>query len=302
MPSLRTEDGRTLSWRETGAGPPLLCHSGGPGASATYFGSLDELAAERTLLLLDPRGTGASDRPVDSSAYALEEYAADIEALREELGVDRLDVLGHSHGGFVAITWAGTHPEYVGRLVLAATAPRFTDAIRARRRERVAAHAGQPYFADAIAALEDQQAGRYSSDGELAALYERAGPVLVPPGKDVGPIAAAFRSAGISADAMRHFNERIAATMDLRPLLARITAPTLVIASRLDNRIGPDDAQRAFHLIGAPERRIEFVENTGHVITVDYQRERVFEMTARWIEEHLDRAANAAPKRASLRH
>jgi pimeloyl-ACP methyl ester carboxylesterase len=239
MPTLRTSDDRTLAWRETGSGPPLLCHSGGPGASAAYFGSLDELAAERTLILLDPRGTGASDRPADPSAYALEDYAADIEALRTEFGLDTLDVLGHSHGGFVAITWAGTHPERVGRLVLAATAPRFTDAIRTRRRERVAAHVGQPYFADAMAALEAQQAGRYGSDTELAALYERAGPVLVPPGGDIEPIAAAFRSGGINADAMRHFNERIAATMDLRPLLARITAPTLVISGEADPFGGP---------------------------------------------------------------
>jgi pimeloyl-ACP methyl ester carboxylesterase len=239
MPTLRTGDDRTLAWRETGSGPPLLCHSGGPGASAAYFGSLDELAAERTLILLDPRGTGASDRPADPSAYALEDYAADIEALRTEFGLDTLDVLGHSHGGFVAITWAGTHPERVGRLVLAATAPRFTDAIRTRRRERVAAHVGQPYFADAMAALEAQQAGRYGSDTELAALYERAGAVLVPPGGDIEPIAAAFRSGGINADAMRHFNERIAATMDLRPLLARITAPTLVISGEADPFGGP---------------------------------------------------------------
>ena len=239
MPSLRTCDGRTLAWREAGAGPPLLCHAGGPGASAAYFGGLDELAAERTLLLLDPRGTGASDRPADPSGYALEAYAADIEAVREALGLDTLDVLGHSHGGFVAITWAGTHPERVGRLVLASTAPRFTDAIRTRRRERVAAHAGQPYFADAVAALEDQQAGRYGGDAELMALYERAGPVLVPPGGDVAPIAAAFRSAGINADALRHFNEHIAGTMDLRPLLAHITAPTLVIAGEIDPFGGP---------------------------------------------------------------
>ena len=40
------------------------------------------LAAERTLLLLDPRGTGASDPPADPSAYDLEDYAADIEAVR----------------------------------------------------------------------------------------------------------------------------------------------------------------------------------------------------------------------------
>jgi proline iminopeptidase len=239
MPSLQTSDGRTLAWRESGSGPPLLCHSGGPGTSAAYFGSLDELAAERTLLLLDPRGTGASDRPAGPSAYALEDYAADIEALRVQLGLETLDVLGHSHGGFVAITWAGTYPERVGRLVLAGTTPRFTDAIRTLRRERVGAHAGQPYFADAMAALQEQQAGRYGSDAELAELYERAGPVLVPPGGDIEPIIAAFRAGGINADALRHFNEHIAATMDLRPLLARITAPTLVITGEIDPFGGP---------------------------------------------------------------
>jgi proline iminopeptidase len=261
MPSLRTSDGRTLAWREAGSGPPLLCHPGGPGASAAYFGSLDALAAERTLVLLDPRGTGASDRPADPAGYALEDYAADVEAVRAHLGLDTLDVLGHSHGGFVAITWAGTHRERVGRLVLASTAPRFTDAIRARRRERVAAHAGTPYFADAVAALEDQQAGRYGSDAELAALYERAGPVLVPPGGDVEPIAAAFRAAGISADALRHFNERIAATMDLRPLLARIAAPTLVIAGEIDPFGGPTSEEIAAAL---PEPTIVTIPGADH--------------------------------------
>src|SRR5436190_803063 len=60
MPSLSTPDGRALAWEESGTGSPLLCHPGGPGMSARCFGGLPELAAERTLLLLDPRGTGAS--------------------------------------------------------------------------------------------------------------------------------------------------------------------------------------------------------------------------------------------------
>jgi proline iminopeptidase len=239
VPSLRTADGRTLAWREAGTGLPLLCHPGGPGGSSLYFGDLPDLATERTLILLDPRGTGESDRPGDPSAYDLEDYAADVEAVREHLAVKRLDVLGHSHGGFVAMTWAGTYPDRVGRLVLADTAPRFTDAIRERRGARVAAHRGRPYFAGAVAALQDQQAGRYASDGELLALYERAGPVLVAPGGDIAPVAAAFRAAGINADAMKHFNERVAGGMDLRPMLARITAPTLVIAGEHDPFGGP---------------------------------------------------------------
>ena len=232
-------DGRTLSWREVGSGPPLLCHPGGPGCSSLYFGELPELAAERTLVMPDPRGTGDSDRPAEPSAYDLEDYAADIEAVREQLGLERLDLLGHSHGGFVAMTWGGTYPDRVGRLVLASTAPRFTDVIRGLRLERVVSHQGQPYFEDAIAALQDQQAGKYADDEELAALYERAGRVLVPLGEDVAPVAAAFRAAGVNADAMKHFNERIAGTMDLRPLLARIEPPTLVIAGERDPFGGP---------------------------------------------------------------
>lgn len=239
MPSATTDDGRTLSWREAGSGPPLLCHPGGPGFSSLYFGELPELAAERTLLLLDPRGTGASDRPADPSAYDLEDYVADVEAVRERLGLERLDLLGHSHGGFVAMAWAGTFPGRVGRLVLASTAPRFTDAIRRVRQDRVASHRHEPYFEDALAALQDQQAGRYASDEELAALYERAGPVLAPLGEDIAPLADAFRAAGINADALKHFNERIAGAMDLRPELRRIDAPTLVIAGERDPFGGP---------------------------------------------------------------
>jgi len=236
-----------LSWREVGAGSPLLCHPGGPGCSSLYFGALPELAADHMLLMLDPRGTGGSDRPAESSRYDLEDYAADIEAVREHLGLERLDVLGHSHGGFVAMTWGGTYPDRVDRLVLAGTAPRFTDVIRGLRRDRVASHRGEPYFDDAIAALQDQQAGKYANDDELLALYERAGPVLAPPGADIAPVADAFRTAGINADAMRHFNESIAGTMDLRPLLGRIGRPTLVLAGEHDafGRVTTDEIAQA---------------------------------------------------------
>jgi pimeloyl-ACP methyl ester carboxylesterase len=266
MPGLSTDDGRTLSWRELGSGPPLLCHPGGPGFSALYFGELPELAAERTLLLLDPRGTGGSDRPGDASAYALEDYAADVEALREHVGLERVDLLGHSHGGFVAMVWAGTHPDRVRRLVLADTAPRFADSIRARRRERVASHLGRPYFEDALAALQAQQAGQYADDDELRALYERAAPLLAPLGWGIEPIAGALRPAGINSDALRHFNERIAPTMDLRPLLERIDAPTLVIAGELDPFGGAVSEEMAAAL---PDPTVVTIPGADHFVFLE---------------------------------
>jgi proline iminopeptidase len=45
------------------------------------------------MLLLDPRGTGESDRPASSSSYELADYASDVEELRRHLGLDRLDLL-----------------------------------------------------------------------------------------------------------------------------------------------------------------------------------------------------------------
>jgi proline iminopeptidase len=239
MPSLTTDDGRKLAWREAGTGPPLFCHPGGPGCSSGCFGDLPELAAQRTLLLLDPRGTGGSDRPADASAYELEDYAADVEAVREQLGLEQLDLLGHSHGGFVAMTWAGSHPERVGRLVLASTASRFTDTIREARRQRVGSHQGQPYFEDALDALRAHQEGRYATDEELAALYRREAPLFAAPGVDVTVVVDALARAGNNADALRHFNEHVAAGMDQRALLARIDAPTLVITGEADPFGGP---------------------------------------------------------------
>jgi pimeloyl-ACP methyl ester carboxylesterase len=234
VPSLTTKDGRTLAWHERGSGPPLLCHPGGPGSSSAYFGDLAELATERTLLLLDPRGTGASDPPADPSAYDLEDYADDIEAVRRHLGIERLDLLGHSHGGFVAMPWAARHAEHVRKLVLASTTPRFTDEIRQARRNRVASHTGQPYFADAMEALHRREEGRYENDEELTDLYRREGVLFAPVGVDPTPVLDALVRAGDNSDALRHFNEEIAGTMDQRPLLAHVPAPTLVISGSED--------------------------------------------------------------------
>ena len=234
MPSLRTADGRTLAWREAGSGPPLLCHPGGPGSSSRYYGDLSELAAERTLLLLDPRGTGESDPPADPAAYDLADYAADIEAVRAHAGVGRLDLLGHSHGGFVAMTWAARYPESVGRLVLASTAPRFTDAIRAARRARAASHEGRPYYEDAMEAARLRAEGRYETDEELTELYRREGMLDGPVGVDPTPVLDVLVRAGDNADAVGHFNSAIAARMDHRPALAGIRAPVLVITGSED--------------------------------------------------------------------
>ena len=68
--------------------------------------------------------------------------------------------------------------------------------------------------------------------------------------------------------------------------LPAVRAPTLVIQSREDNRIAAEDAELGFARLGARKKRFVWTNGAGHVITVDFGRERVFELTRRWIEAH----------------
>src|SRR5262249_47580965 len=91
--SFQTRDGRTLAYRRIGSGPTLVCHPGGPGFSSRYFADFAGLGDAFTLVLLNPRGTEGSDRPADPRGYAIEDYVADLDELREHLGLDRMLLL-----------------------------------------------------------------------------------------------------------------------------------------------------------------------------------------------------------------
>lgn len=68
--------------------------------------------------------------------------------------------------------------------------------------------------------------------------------------------------------------------------LPEVRAPTLVIQSREDNRIAAEDAELGFARLGARKKRFVWINGAGHVITVDFGHERVFELTRGWIEAH----------------
>ena len=267
MESFRTADGRALSYRREGSGPLLVCHPGGPGFSSRYFGDLAGLGESFTLVLLNPRGSEGSDRPSDPRAYATEDYVADLEELRRHLGVERMLLLGHSHGGVVAQAYAATHPDRVERLVLASTLARFGEEQVAAMEAGMKAKEGEPWYADARAALEDEQAGRFGSDEELAALAYREFPLYF---ARYGEAEAAYidslRDEVPVADALMLFNNEVFTTFDLRPELARITAPALVITGADDFITGPVCAA---DLAAIPGSTKVVLPDCGHFIFVE---------------------------------
>ncbi|MFJ8043531.1 alpha/beta fold hydrolase [Kitasatospora sp. NPDC096147] len=113
------DDGTRLAFRTTGDGPLLVCLPGGPGRAAEYLGDLGGLSAHRTLVLPDTRGTGRSGAAAPAS-YRVDRLVADVEALRRHLGRERIDLLGHSAGGGLALLYAAAHPERLDSLTLVA--------------------------------------------------------------------------------------------------------------------------------------------------------------------------------------
>ena len=79
-----------------------------------------------------------------------------------------------------------------------------------------------------------------------------------------------------------------------RRALSRVVTPTLIIQSREDPRVPPAVANYALKKLGAPEKKIVWTTGAGHIITVDYGRERLFSEAERWLESHAGRGATAA--------
>jgi proline iminopeptidase len=114
-------------------GAPLLFLHGGPGYNSYSFEAQAGKALESRLQLiyLDQRGSGRSERPW-TGAYSIPAMVEDIEALRKQLGVGKLALMGHSFGGALALEYAAAYPQHVARLVLVSAASSIPDACAAR--------------------------------------------------------------------------------------------------------------------------------------------------------------------------
>jgi pimeloyl-ACP methyl ester carboxylesterase len=268
MEGLTTADGRWLAYRRLGAGPTLVCHPGGPGFSSLYLGELAGLGEQLELVLLDPRGTGESDPPTDPRAFAIDDYASDLDELRLHLGLERMLLLGHSHGGIVAIAYAARHPERVERLVLASTGARFSAEQIGAMERAVEARSGEPWYADARDALETELGGDFSSDQELLELGLRMMPFYFAHyGHAEREWVASLAGDRLNADATRLWEREIFETFDLRPTLSRITAPTLVITGEQDFITGPACVRELEE--GVPNRETVVLPGIGHMIFVE---------------------------------
>jgi proline iminopeptidase len=215
-----------------------------------------------------PRGTGGSDRPRNGGAYQIDDYVADLEELRVHLGQERMLLLGHSHGGIVAMAYAAQHSGRVRRLVLASTLPRFAAEQESAMQAGMEKRSAQPWYSDAVEALEQEQAGNFDNDEEMAALVFRELPMYF---AHFGAAEAGYldtlKSELPNADALKLFNKEIFNAFDLRGDLPSVSASTLVITGDDDFICGPLCAEEI--CAGIRGARMVVIGDAGHMLFVE---------------------------------
>lgn len=156
MPTFAAPDGTLLAYSMKGHGDPVLCLPGGPMQDCRYLGDLGGLDLHRRLVLLDPRGTGGSAVPADTSTYRCDRQVDDVEALRRHLDLEEIDLLGHSAGANLAVLYAARHPARVRTLALITPSARALGVVVDGdvRRSTAQLRSAEPWFEHAFAALQ----------------------------------------------------------------------------------------------------------------------------------------------------
>ncbi|MFB6721767.1 alpha/beta fold hydrolase [Kribbella sp. NPDC056345] len=213
-----------LTYRIKGDGMPVVCVPGGM-LPATYLGDLGGLPGR--LILVDPRG---SDGQGDPESWRCDRQVAELEAVREHLGLERMTLLAHSAGASLVTQYVVQHPERIARLVLVTPSPSSVGIqLTAERRRRVLElRKDEPWYDEVAAAFEALQTG---GDVERSALN----PIGYARWDEEAQAQQAFEDGLAVPGALgAYYADGAFDPVETRAALGRLDVPVLVIAGALD--------------------------------------------------------------------
>jgi proline iminopeptidase len=254
------ETGGVTLWYEVrggGPGTPLVVVNGGPGFDHAYLhcsDCWDRLARSRKVIFYDQRGNGRSGDLKEDQSCTLADQIADLEALRAHLGFEKVELLGHSWGGYLVMAYAARHPDRIAHLLIVdSAAPKIQDTAflfkyiypETQAREDAVAFAVELGDAEAIAADIREYMSMLFYTEEARAAFEARAPSLVYRQKV---------NKAVWGDLQR---------FDLNPELPKFRFPTLVITGRYDFNVAPSVAWSIHRAI--PGSELAVFEKSGHL-------------------------------------
>lgn len=251
MPTAQA-NGITLAYEVAGDGPPLLLISGLGYGGSFWRLFAPELTHQRRVITFDNRGVGGSDKP--EGPYSVRQMAEDAAGLLDALGLERVDVLGHSLGGMIAQELALNFPARVRRLVLAAT---------------VGGPHGVPITPEALAVMTHRQ-------GDPIQLFRRGVEVATAPGfseRHPERVAELLRIRMSTPVTPASYGAQVAAgaAHDAEARLYLLACPTLLLTGAEDKVVPPANAD----LLGReiPGAQVVRVPGAGHLLFAEAPEE-----------------------------
>jgi proline iminopeptidase len=247
-----------------GTGPVCLAHPGGPGVFWEYL-RMPALERHVTIVYVEPIGTGWSGR-LDShpNGYTRDRYTRALLGLLEHLGLTKVYLLGHSHGGFVVQHFALLHPDRVSGVVLYESAPLTGPEHLAEAMANVESfarrNAGNPELPAVLAAL--QSTATISNDEEFAVAVRGLMPAYFADywgrAQEFAPLRAMTTGSHVSS-----FDDVLGPEIiDDREALGAMAVPALVIVGRYDVICGVRWAHDLDEFI--PDSKLLVLEGSGH--------------------------------------
>ena len=222
------------------------------------------------MVYYDQRGSGKSERPA-SADYRLSTLVEDVEALRRNLGVEKIAIIGHSFGGLLALEYAKAHPEHVSHLVFVSGvwSMSLQCRLRAERLARLRPEAWARVRADSLdrgrrrsdcdydfMALRGADRDRYTTEAMFPdpAISQRMDSVNAARGvRNTGEIGRALFAAGLLQYEFTDFQ--------------RVSMPVLVIAGRHDGVSQPAGLRALADRL--PHARFVEFDRSGHFVYLD---------------------------------
>ena len=120
---LKEINGTHLFVKVIGEGEPILVVHGGPGLNHNYFlPHLEQLAKKYQLIFYDQRSAGQSDLSVHTEVN-IKQFAEDIEAIRKEFNIDKLNILCHSWSSIITAEYLILYPDHVNSVIFCNPSP-----------------------------------------------------------------------------------------------------------------------------------------------------------------------------------